>query len=120
MIIVWWLRRNLDTSQTSWIIVGYGITQTGLRRWISAPLVSKAEALEKWKSISRDPDIVTNAMKVSLEIPHISSQQVNIITNPPMPGKSPENSLLAGLSIRWDLKNTSFPISRSCLAGSSL
>jgi hypothetical protein len=59
-------------------------------------------------------------MKITLEMPEIISQQVNVVTNMPAPGKGNDTPLLAGFNIRWGLKNIPFPITRSCLAGTSL
>ena len=68
----------------------------------------------------RDPDLISSEMKVSFELPEVISQQVSIITNDPLPEKGNGAPLLAGLNIRWGLKNIPFPITRSCLAGTSL
>lgn len=117
---VWWLRRNSETKQTSWLVVGYGITPIGLQRWISRPLTNKSDALAIWQPLIRDPDLVSSEMKITLEMPEIISQQVNVVTNMPAPGKGNDTPLLAGFNIRWGLKNIPFPITRSCLAGTSL
>ena len=117
---IWWLRRYPETKQTSWVIIGYGITPIGLQRWISRPLTNKSDALTMWQSMVRDPDLTSTEMKISIEIPDITSQQATVITNTPIPGKGADAPLLAGFNIRWELKNIPFPITRSCLAGTSL
>ena len=117
---IWWLRRYSETNPVSWIIVGYGATPIGLQRWMSSPLVNKSEALAAWQSMLRDPDLISSEMKVSFELPEVISQQVSIITNDPLPEKGNGAPLLAGINIRWGLKNIPFPITRSCLAGTSL
>jgi len=117
---IWWLRRYSETNPVSWIIVGYGATPIGLQRWMGRPLVNKSEALAAWQSMLRDPDLISSEMKVSFELPEVISQQVSIITNDPLPEKGNGAPLLAGLNIRWGLKNIPFPITRSCLAGTSL
>ncbi len=117
---IWWLRRYSETKQTSWVIVGYGITPTGLQRWISRPLANKSDALAIWQPLVRDPDLASSEIKVTLELPDIISQQANVITNTPPPGKGSDTPLLAGFNMRWGIKNTPFPITRSCLAGTSL
>ena len=117
---IWWLRRNSEAKLTSWIVVGYGITPTGLQRWISRPLNNQSDALAVWQPLVKDPDLTSSDMKVSLEIPEIITQQANVITNMPAVGKGNDTPLLAGFNIRWGLKNTPFPITRSCLAGTSL
>jgi hypothetical protein len=57
-------------------------------------------------------------MKTSLEIPEIIYQEASAITN--APGQGSISVQMAGFSMRWGIKNTQFPISRSCLAGTSL
>lgn len=117
---IWWLRRNSETKQSSWLVVGYGITPIGLQRWTSRPLNNQSDALAVWQPLVKDPDLASSEMKVTLEIPEIITQQANVITNMPAAGKGNGTPLLAGFNIRWGLKNTPFPITRSCLAGTSL
>ena len=57
-------------------------------------------------------------MKTSLEIPEIIYQEADAISN--TPGQGSMSTQLAGISMRWGIKNIPFPISRSCLAGTSL
>ena len=52
------------------------------------------------------------------EIPEIIYQEANAISNAPVQGSM--STQLAGISMRWGIKNIPFPISRSCLAGTSL
>jgi hypothetical protein len=117
---IWWLRRYPETKKTSWVIIGYGITPIGLQRWVSRPLTNKSDVLAMWQSMVRDPDLTSSEMKISIEIPEITSQQATVITNTPIPGKGADEPLLAGFNIRWGLKNIPFPITRSCLVGTSL
>jgi prepilin-type N-terminal cleavage/methylation domain-containing protein len=114
----WWVRRYEQANQINWMIVGYGISTNGLRRVISRPLTNKTEILGLWQSVLRDPDLVSSNMKTSLEIPEIIYQEASAITN--APGQGSISAQLAGFSMRWGIKNTQFPISRSCLAGTSL
>jgi prepilin-type N-terminal cleavage/methylation domain-containing protein len=117
---IWWLRQHNEVKQTSWVVIGYGVTPLGLQRWISRPLTNKSDALAIWQPFIRDPDLTSSDMKISLEVPEIITQQVSVITNAPLPGKGVDTPFFAGLNIRWGLKNLSFPITRSCLAGASL
>ena len=115
---IWWVRRYEQANQISWIIVGYGISANGLRRSISRPLVNKTDILSLWQPVLRDPDLVSSNMKTSLEIPEIIYQEANAISNAPIQGSM--STQLAGFSMHWGIKNIPFPISRSCLAGTSL
>ena len=115
---IWWLRRYDQANQINWVIVGYGISENGLRRWVSRPLTNKSDALGLWQSVLRDPDLVSSNMKSTLEIPEIILQEAGIITNNPSQGSNIPP--LAGFNIRWGLRNIAFPITRSCLAGTSL
>ena len=115
---IWWVRRYEQANQINWIIVGYGISANGLRRSVSRPLVNKTDILSLWQPILRDPDLVSSNMKTSLEIPEIIYQEANAISNAPVQGSM--STQLAGMSMRWGIKNIPFPISRSCLAGTSL
>ena len=115
---IWWVRRYEQANQINWIIVGYGISANGLRRLVSRPLANKTDILSLWQPILRDPDLVSSNMKTSLEIPEIIYQEANAITN--APGQGSMSAQLAGISMRWGIKNIPLPISRSCLAGTSL
>ncbi|QWD92141.1 prepilin-type N-terminal cleavage/methylation domain-containing protein [Polynucleobacter asymbioticus] len=115
---IWWVRRYEQANQINWIIVGYGISANGLRRLVSRPLVNKTDILTLWQPILRDPDLVSSNMKTSLEIPEIIYQEASAITI--APGQGSMSAQLAGFSMRWGIKNIPFPISRSCLAGTSL
>jgi len=115
---IWWVRRYEQGNQSNWIIVGYGISANGLRRLVSRPLVNKTDILSLWQPVLRDPDLVSSNMKTSLEIPEIIYQEANAISNAPAQGSI--STQLAGFSMRWGIKNIPFPISRSCLAGTSL
>jgi prepilin-type N-terminal cleavage/methylation domain-containing protein len=115
---IWWLRRYDQANQINWAIVGYGISENGLRRWVSRPLTNKPDALGLWQAILRDPDLVSSNMKTTLEAPEIISQEATVITNTPSQGSNPTQ--LSGINIRWGLRTIPFPITRSCLAGASL
>ena len=115
---IWWVRRYEQANQINWIIVGYGISASGLRRLVSRPLVNKTDILSLWQPMLRDPDLVSSNMKTSLEIPEIIYQEASAITI--APGQGSISAQLAGFSMRWGIKNIPFPISRSCLAGTSL
>ena len=115
---IWWLRRYDQANQINWAIVGYGISENGLRRWVSRPLTNKPDALGLWQAIFRDPDLVSSNMKTTLEAPEIISQEATVITNTPSQGSNPTQ--LSGINIRWGLRTIPFPITRSCLAGASL
>ena len=115
---IWWVRRYEQANQSNWIIVGYGISANGLRRSVSRPLVNKTDILGLWQPVLRDPDLVSSNMKTSLEVSEIIYQEANAISNAPAQGSI--STQLAGFSMRWGIKNIPFPISRSCLAGTSL
>jgi len=115
---IWWVRRYEQANQSNWIIVGYGISANGLRRSVSRPLVNKTDILGLWQPVLRDPDLVSSNMKTSLEVSEIIYQEASAITNAPSQGSI--STQLAGFSMRWGIKNIPFPISRSCLAGTSL
>jgi len=115
---IWWVRRYEQANQSNWIIVGYGISANGLRRSVSRPLVNKTDILGLWQPVLRDPDLVSINMKTSLEVSEIIYQEASAITNAPSQGSI--STQLAGFSMRWGIKNIPFPISRSCLAGTSL
>jgi prepilin-type N-terminal cleavage/methylation domain-containing protein len=115
---IWWVRRFEQANQIHWVIVGYGISTNGLRRLVSQPLANKTEILGLWQPIIRDPDLISSNMKISLEIPEIIYQETNAITS--ATSQAAMSNQLAGLSMRWGIKNIPFPISRSCLAGTSL
>ena len=135
---------------------GFGMTPAGLQRWTSRPLKGRADALILWQAILSDPDLLSTEMKVSLEMPEVISQQIQVFTSDPkttqenqgtsttpassatptspgsqstastsatpatQTGQGEKNALLNGITMRWGLKNIPFPITRSCLAGTSL
>ena len=115
---IWWIRRYDQLNQVNWVIVGYGTSAYGFRRWVSRPLTSKSDMNDIWQSVLRDPDLVSSNMKTTLEIADLINQEASVITNNPSQGSSPPQ--LAGFNIRWGLRNMPFPITRSCLAGTSL
>jgi prepilin-type N-terminal cleavage/methylation domain-containing protein len=115
---IWWVRRYEQANQIHWVIVGYGISTNGLRRLVSQPLANKTQILRLWQPVIRDPDLISSNMKISLEIPEIIYQETNAITS--ATSQAAMSNQLAGFSMRWGIKNIPFPISRSCLAGTSL
>jgi general secretion pathway protein J len=115
---IWWLRRYDQGNQINWVIVGYGTSTYGFRRWVSRPLANKSDMNEMWQPVLRDPDLVSSNMKTTLEIGEIISQEASAITNNSSQGSNTPQ--LAGFNIRWGLRNIPFPITRSCLIGTSL
>jgi len=73
---IWWIRQWQVDNRDAWMIVGYGITPAGLQRWTSAPLMRRAEAVELWAGVSRDPDLLSSGFRVSLTIPDVIRQTV--------------------------------------------
>jgi hypothetical protein len=129
------------------MIVGYGMAPTGLQRLTSRPLLRRSEAGTLWASISRDPDLISTELLVSVEVPTIVRQafqvQTSVIsgaggngisaggtgsptastaTNSPS-GSAPITNVYPdsqGVSMQWWIKDQALPISRSCLMGGAL
>jgi general secretion pathway protein J len=134
---IWWIRQLQVDNRDAWMIVGYGITPTGLQRWTSAPLLRRSEAVALWAGVSRDPDLLSSSFRVSLTLPDVIRQTALVRTalasgtgamRPSAPSASPNTppTLAAvtpdhrGLVMQWWLSNSSLPITRSCLMGGGL
>jgi type II secretory pathway pseudopilin PulG len=78
---IWWLRRYRADNQDAWMIVGYGMSATGLQRLSSRPLLRRSEAGTLWAGISRDPDLISSELLVSLEVPSIERQAFQVQTS---------------------------------------
>lgn len=78
---IWWLRRYRADNQDAWMIVGYGMSSTGLQRLSSRPLLRRSEAGTLWAGISRDPDLISSELLVSLEVPSIERQAFQVQTS---------------------------------------
>lgn len=140
---IWLIRRYSADNQDAWIVVGYGISNSGLLRWSSRPLLRRADALAVWSGISRDPDLVSSDIPVSLEVPTIVRQSFQVkasilsgggagginASNTGAPGISstlgntgisnvnPEHQ---GVVMQWWIGDVPLPITRSCLMGGAL
>lgn len=77
---IWWIRRYRADNQDAWMIVGYGMSPAGLQRLTSRPLLRKSEAGTLWASISRDPDLMSTELLVSVEVPTIVRQAFQVQT----------------------------------------
>ena len=78
---IWWIRRYRADNQDAWMIVGYGMSPAGLQRLTSRPLLRKSEAGTLWASISRDPDLISTELLVSVEVPTIVRQAFQVQTS---------------------------------------
>jgi len=78
---IWWIRRYRADNQDAWMIVGYGMSPAGLQRLTSRPLLRKSEAGTLWASISRDPDLMSTELLVSVEVPTIVRQTFQVQTS---------------------------------------
>lgn len=141
---IWWVRRYRADNQDAWMIVGYGMAPTGLQRLTSRPLLRRSEAGILWASISRDPDLMSTELLVSVEAPTIVRQAFQVqtsaisgaggngisasgtgsptATNNPS-GSAPITNVYPdpqGVSMQWWIKDQALPISRSCLLGGAL
>jgi prepilin-type N-terminal cleavage/methylation domain-containing protein len=142
---IWWIRRYRADNQDAWMIVGYGMAPTGLQRLTSRPLLRKSEAGTLWASISRDPDLMSTELLVSVEVPTIVRQAFQVQTlatsgasavtgaaasNPATgnaasatSGNAPMSNIFTdpqGVSMQWWIKDQALPINRSCLMGGAL
>ena len=119
---LWWLRHYRADNQNVWLLVGYGVGDFGLQRWTSRALASRSDAMTLWTAISRDPDLASSDLPVSLEVRDIVRQTFSVLPAPVVGtiavGSTANPS--RGLSIQWWVKNTALPISRSCLIGNGL
>ena len=71
---IWWLRHYFLDNQDAWLLVGYGVTESGLQRWTSRPLLNRKEALSVWNAVSKDPDLLSSNMLVTWQVPNIIKQ----------------------------------------------
>lgn len=144
---IWWVRHYRADSQDAWMIVGYGIGPAGLQRLTSRPLLRRSEAGALWAGISRDPDLNSSDLLVSLEVPAILRQSFLVqtsvlsgaggsgisasgtgapVTNSPINSSSSNapvtniSSDQQGVLMQWWIKDFPLPITRSCVMGSAL
>ena len=142
---IWWVRRYRTDNQDAWMIVGYAMSPAGLQRLTSRPLLRKSEAGTLWASISRDPDLMSTELLVSVEVPTIVRQAFQVQTlatsgasavtgagasNPATgttpsaaSGNAPISNIFPdpqGVTMQWWIKDQALPISRSCLLGGAL
>ena len=142
---IWWIRRYRADNQDAWMIVGYGMSPAGLQRLTSRPLLRKSEAGTLWASISRDPDLMSTELLVSVEVPTIVRQAFQVQTlatsgasavagvsasNPATgtaasaaSGNAPISNIFPdpqGVTMQWWIKDQALPINRSCLMGGAL
>lgn len=78
---IWFLRRYRQDGLDAWLIAGYGMGTAGLQRWTSRPLIQRSEAGALWFGISRDPDLASSELLVSLEVPMIVRQSFQVQTS---------------------------------------
>ena len=78
---IWFLRRYRQDGLDAWLIAGYGMGPVGLQRWTSKPLMQRSEAGTLWFGISRDPDLASSELLVSLEVPVIVRQAFQVQTS---------------------------------------
>lgn len=144
---IWWVRRYRADNQDAWMIVGYAMSPAGLQRLTSRPLLRRSEAGTLWASMSRDPDLISTELLVSVEVPTIVRQSFQVQTSAisgaggngisaggtgspttsaatnSSSGNTPISNIypdLQGVSMQWWIKDQALPISRSCLMGGAL
>lgn len=144
---IWWIRRYRADNQDAWMIVGYGMSPAGLQRLTSRPLLRKSEAGTLWASISRDPDLMSTELLVSVEVPMIVRQAFQVQTSATSgasavtgagasagtpatgtaasaaSGSAPISNVFPdpqGVTMQWWIKDQALPINRSCLMGGAL
>jgi general secretion pathway protein J len=78
---IWFLRRYRADNVDAWLIAGYGMGPTGLQRWTSKPLLQRVEAGTLWFGISRDPDLASSDLLLSLEVPTVVRQSFRVQTS---------------------------------------
>ena len=78
---IWFLRRYRQDGLDAWLVAGYGMGSAGLQRWTSRPLIQRSEAGALWFGISRDPDLASSDLLVSLEVPIIVRQSFQVQTS---------------------------------------
>jgi type II secretory pathway component PulJ len=124
---IWWIRRYRADNQDAWMIVGYAMAPSGLQRLTSRPLLRRSEAGTLWASISRDPDLISTELLVSVEVPTIVRQafqvQAAVIGGASASGSAPLSNATPdtqGVSMQWWVQDQALPLSRSCLMGGAL
>jgi len=115
---IWWLRKYRADNIDSWLAVGYGMSTTGLQRWVSKPLVRSSDAIVLWAGISHDPDLVSSEMHSSLELKKVVRQSFQ--TQSMTASGALSSAQQRGITMRWWLDGVALPIARSCLIGASL
>ena len=78
---IWFLRRYRADNVDAWLIAGYGMGPTGLQRWTSKPLLQRSDAGALWFGISRDPDLASSDLLLSLEVPTVVRQAFQVQTS---------------------------------------
>ena len=78
---IWFLRHYRADNVDAWLIAGYGVGPNGLQRWTSKPLLQRADAGTLWFGISRDPDLASSDLLVSLEVPSVVRQSFQVKTS---------------------------------------
>lgn len=142
---IWWVRRYRADNQDAWMIVGYAMSPAGLQRLTSRPLLRRSEAGTLWASISRDPDLISTELLVSVEVPTIVRQAFQVQTSAisgaggngisasgtgtsagtsnAAAGNTPISNVFPdpqGVTMQWWIKDQTLPINRSCLMGGAL
>ena len=142
---IWWVRRYRADNQDAWMIVGYAMSPAGLQRLTSRPLLRRSEAGTLWASISRDPDLMSTELLVSVEVPTIVRQAFQVQTSAisgaggngisasgtgtsagtsnTAAGNTPISNVFPdpqGVTMQWWIKDQTLPINRSCLMGGAL
>jgi|GEM_PF-510922 len=78
---IWFLRRFRADNVDAWIIAGYGMGPNGLQRWTSKPLLQRSDAGALWFGISRDPDLASSDLLLSIEVPSVVRQVFRVQTS---------------------------------------
>ena len=78
---IWFLRRYRADNVDAWLIAGYGMGPSGLQRWTSKPLLQRSDAGALWFGISRDPDLASSDLLLSLEVPTVVRQAFQVQTS---------------------------------------
>ncbi|OJI04646.1 prepilin-type N-terminal cleavage/methylation domain-containing protein [Polynucleobacter sp. MWH-Adler-W8] len=78
---IWFLRRYRADNVDAWVIAGYGMGPSGLQRWTSKPLLQRSDAGALWFGISRDPDLASSDLLLSLEVPTVVRQAFQVQTS---------------------------------------
>lgn len=78
---IWFLRHYRADDVDAWLIAGYIMGPNGLQRWTSKPLLQRGEAGALWFGISRDPDLSSSDLLLSLEVPAVIRQSFRVQTS---------------------------------------